>query len=81
MVNFRQNVHDAGVQTEVDQPLVFGVVSEMDDIEWRNFGRFQLNVKIARYVKCVRLVVRMMTFVAIVFLRLLNAFWHACGRK
>lgn len=47
VINLRDQVDDRGVETEVNQPLVFGEVSEMDDIVLRYADGFELNVEVA----------------------------------
>lgn len=44
VINFRHNIDDARIKTEINQPLVFRVISQINNIERRDFGYFQLNV-------------------------------------
>jgi hypothetical protein len=55
VINFRQCIDDDCVKTKVYQPLIFGKVSQLQNIQMSYFYGFQLNVNVSRYMKCTRL--------------------------
>lgn len=80
MVDFRCNVNNARIKAKIDQPLVLGVIAQINHIKMRHFGHIQLNVQVAWHMKCMGfIVVAIAVFtVPLLFLRFVNTFRYAC---